>query len=178
MRWLSRLDATAFVELTVALGEKQELLRAANHTVFSVIVRYSPLRLFDLGEVIVALYQAIVLLIIAGLFLYLCKIGKSVENSRIMEMALLISFIPLLTSTDRSAFGFIELVVFLIIFNWENLRGWSKAVAVAGFILTGAFMHDLVGRTIWNLWSNFSVITIGVILILVSVTSLRFRRIA
>ena len=167
-----------FHELTVALGEKQELLRAANHTIFSVIARYSPLRLFNLSSTAIAIYQATILFLIAGLFLYLLKLGRDMEKNRILEMALLISFIPLLTSTDRSAFGFIELVVFLIIFNWEILPAWSKALAAAGFILTGAFMHDLVGRTIWNLWSNFSVITIGVVLILVSVASLRFRQIA
>ena len=63
-------------ELAVELGNKQNLLQPANHTVFSVIARFSPLSLVSFTPVIIKIYQIIVLVIIGILVLVFIKKGK------------------------------------------------------------------------------------------------------
>ncbi len=166
-----------FNELLIDLNKKQDMLADANLTIFSVIAKYTPVRFLDFDPATTMIYQVIVLALISVLVLYLIFKGHDIKDARIFEMGFLMTLIPLLASTGRSAFGFIEVIVFLIIFNWSSLNKWAKWIAVAGFILFGGVMHDMVGHTLWTMWFNASIPSVGVIMILAVAVDLRVRKV-
>jgi hypothetical protein len=167
-----------FHELSVEMNAKQSLLAPANDTIFSILARYTPLRLLDFTPGAVFILQSVVTGLIAILFLYFFALGRSLKDNYIWEGAFLIALIPLLSSTNYYAFQFIELAVFLIVFNFHKLAKWWKVVAIAGFILTGINMHDLWGSTIWHFFINISLVAVGACLIQTVLVYLRLRDIA
>lgn len=167
-----------FQELLVDLGHKQMLLAPENHTLFSILARFTPFRLLDFTPETVFIFQLAIVGFVALLFLYLLHRGRDFKDNYVWEGAFLISLIPLLSSTGNYAFQFIELAVFLIVFNFHRMTKWWQIFAITGLVFTAINMHDLWGSTVWHFLNNISLVAIGAILLLVVLVNLRLKKIA
>ena len=166
-----------FKELSIELSYKQALTDPRIHTIFSLLVRYTPLRLLDFAPIFTKAFQVSILLTIGGLFLYLIHAGRKLKDSHIAEMAILISLIPLLASTGSVAFAFSELMIFLIIFNWQSLTRWMKITAVTGFIFLGGNWHDLLTHKVSVFIEDISLLAIGAVMLIIVLSVMRIRKI-
>jgi hypothetical protein len=165
-------------ELTTELSTRESLLQNENDTVFSILARYTPFRLLDFTPRITIIFQLVILAMIAVSFLSILILGCDLERGYVLEGAFLISMIPLLSFTNHYAFGFIELMIFVIVVNWNSLSKWTRIAAIVGFVATGMNMHDLWGGRIWQFLNEISLVAIGAIILLFVLSSLRLRRIA
>jgi hypothetical protein len=165
-----------FQEMAIELSHKQTLLANENHTVFSLIARYTPLRYTRLVVDQVSLFQAMVLSIIAACFLFCQRTGKALEHGYTSEAAALIGLIPLLTFTSHNAFGFAELSVLILLYHFKTMRLSEKILSIAGMIFVGGNIYDLVGRKLWFVLNDLSLVGIGAVLLIVTLGLLRLRR--
>ncbi len=163
-------------ELAVELGNKQSILQSANHTVFSVIARFSPLSLVSFTPVIIKIYQIIVLVIIGILVLVFMKKGKGIENNSIAEFALLISIIPLLSFTSQNAFGFAGLLVFILLANFKLFSKFEKVITIIGFIFLGGNYYDIWGSDLSSFFNDISLVSIGTLLLIFILFRKRFQK--
>jgi hypothetical protein len=164
-----------FHELSVELSTKQSLLAPENDTIFSVLARYTPLRLLEFTPAVTRGYQLVVLGLIGLLFLFLISRGKNLRDSHVMEAGFLIALIPLFSFTNHYAFQFVELAAFVVVFNFSKLSKLWKYVAVAGLVFVGMNMHDLWGPTVWKLFADLSLVAVGAVLVQAVLVNLRFR---
>jgi hypothetical protein len=164
-----------FHEMSVEMAWKQSLLADANDTIFSLLARYTPLRMLDFTPVVTRIFQLIILAAIGFIFLYMMYRGRKLKNSYALEAGFLIALIPVLSFTNYYAFQFIELAVFCIVFNYRRLSKWWRIIAIAGFVLTAMNMHDLWGEKLFRVINNLSIVGIGAIIIQSVMVNLRLR---
>lgn len=165
-----------FNEIIIEMNNKQSLLASENHTIFSVFARYTPLRLIEFTPVISKIYQIILLLII-GLFVswFILK-GRNVKFSEIADFALLTGIIPLLAFTNLNSFGALSLIVYLILVNYKNMNRLERITALIGLILTSGNIYDIWGPKLFGLFKDMSVITLGTLFLIISLTILRKKQ--
>ncbi|MDP3444171.1 MAG: glycosyltransferase family 87 protein [Ignavibacteria bacterium] len=170
-----------FRELQIELGNKQNLLQQANHTIFSVIARYTPVRYLDGNAMALRLFQLTVLGGLAALVLYFMNLKSKSESidiqryNTISEFALLITLIPLLSFTSENAFLFTQVVLLIVLINFKYLLKYEKVLAIVSFILIGGNFGELIGRELSNIVNDYSLITFGAILLIYLMFSLRKR---
>ncbi|MEZ5197291.1 MAG: glycosyltransferase family 87 protein [Bacteroidales bacterium] len=157
-----------FDELMIELNNKQDLLQEANHTIFSILARYTPVRLITFTPVLIKTYQIALLSLIAVSIWWFINKGKNIQNSGVAEFALLISMIPLLSFTSHNAFGFNELSIFLLLAFFSKFDGVGKTIIIMGFIFTGCNIHDLWGHDLSNFINNISLVSWGTLLIIIA----------
>lgn len=168
-------------ELRIELSNKQGLLKEANHTIFSVFARYTPLRYVLDDKFFAALYQLFFLCSIGFFFLWFILSNKKRDQIKeekqnlIFETSLLVSFVPLLAFTSENAFVFTQLVIFIVLIYFRVLKPWEKICAVAGFIFIGGNFSELVGKEFSRILDELSLISIGAILLIYLVVVLRQR---
>jgi hypothetical protein len=157
-----------FNEIWIEMGHKQALLADANHTIFSVIARFTPLR-FILSDPRFATFYQIALLIALLFFFYkvfkLTAANKVVENT-ILDFCLLIGFIPLLAFTSENAFIFEQLLVIAVISNFKLLSNFEKTTSVASFIFIGGNLSEILGHQVSAFLNDNSFIAIGTMLLI------------
>ncbi len=164
-------------ELSTELSQKQDLIQEGNHTIFSVLARYTPVRFLDLTPLFTMLFQSSVLLLIAVIMVFMIRRGQGHGNGMLLESSFLIALIPLLSFTSYNAFGFLELAVILILFNMRELSRWQRLFAIAGMILIGINIHDIMGHELWESLNDLSMVAVGAILVLAVEISMRIRKI-
>ena len=168
-------------ELKIELSHKQGLLNYSNHTIFSVIARYSPLKYVEFNETTSRIYQMTLLIIIGISVIWFMKINDSIKNieqqkfNSILEISLLVSIIPLLAFTSENAFIFSQLLVFAVLLNFQLLNKLEKITAVLSFILIGGNFSELIGSDLSQRIDNLSLISVGVILLIVLLFKIRTR---
>jgi hypothetical protein len=168
-------------ELKIELSHKQGLLNYSNHTIFSVIARYSPLKYVEFNETTSRIYQMTLLIIIGISVIWFMKINDSIKNieqqkfNSILEISLLVSIIPLLAFTSENAFIFSQLLVFAVLLNFQLLNKLEKIIAVLSFILIGGNFSELIGSDLSQRIDNLSLISVGVILLIVLLFKIRTR---
>ena len=167
-----------FHELSVEMTWKQSLLASENDTIFSILARYTPLRLLDFTPEVTRIFQMIILALIGLLFLYLMYLGRNIKNSYVLETGFLTALIPLLSFTNHYAFQFIELAAFIIIFNFHKLPRTWRIAAIVGLTLTAINMHDLWGGAIWQFLNEISLVAIGAIIVQAVLVEFRMKRVA
>jgi len=86
----------------------------------------------------------------------------------VLECAFLINLIPLLSFTSHNAFGFVELSVILILYYFKHVPLWLKITAIAGMVLSGGNIYDVVGRKLWFVFDNASLVGIGGLVLCIS----------
>jgi len=166
-----------FSELAIELKAKQDLLLAGNHTIFSVLARYSPLRYVLTNAQAVKVYQFIVLGIVAGSCLWFIQLSrKELPNYYVAEMAYLTAFIPMLAFTSYNAFLFSTPCIVILLYNARQLSGAEKMLLTMALILIGGNIRDLVGAKNFALFDGYSVYTFGSILLLFLLFSLRKKQ--
>ncbi len=163
-------------ELAVELGNKQSLLLPANHTIFSVIARSTPLSYIATTPIFVKIYQLIILMLLGISILFFIKKDKGIENNTVAEMALLISLIPLLSFTSQNAFGFVGLVVFILLVNYPKFSIFDKILCIVGFIFLGGNYYDIWGSYLSGLFNDISLVSYGTIILLGLLAKLRSKK--
>jgi len=165
-------------ELSIELSHKQDLLEKGNHTVFSIVARYTPLRFTSIVTTYVHYYQLSLLIAIGLLFLYIVIKGRGLPGrTYVLECAFLINLIPLLSFTSHNAFGFVELSVILILYYFKHVPLWLKITAIAGMVLSGGNIYDVVGRKLWFVFDNASLVGIGGLVLCITLVFIRRNRI-
>jgi hypothetical protein len=165
-----------FGEMAIELSHKQTLLAQENHTIFSLISRYTPLRYTQFVVGHVALFQGIVLALIGAGFYYFMRRGRSLERGFACEAAVLISLIPLCTFTSHNAFGFAELAVIGLLYYFKAMPLPGKICSVLGMICIGGNIYDIVGRKLWFILNDLSVVGVGAVLLIASCVFLRQKK--
>lgn len=170
-----------FDELKVELGHKQGLLDNANHTIFSVVARYSPVRFIIIGSTASALYQLIILAVIGFLVLYFIRLrpGKSAiqgtEAGITADFSLLIAWIPLLAFTSENAFIFSQPVVLFVLVHFRELRIYEKILAITGLLLLGGNFSEALGKDLSKLINDLSLVSIGAVILIYLLFAIRRR---
>jgi len=99
-------------EIMSELSRKQSLFENANHTLFSVFARHTPIRFLLVNNKIQIAYQIAMLIVVGITFYWFTRINikdisiKQQQYFSIIELSLLISLIPLLAFTSKNAFIF------------------------------------------------------------------------
>ena len=168
-----QLNQSWITELTIELSAKQDLMAAANHTIFSVLARYTPLQYLLHTNMAIKVYQVLVLLGIGLLFLYFMWTGRKQNNSLVAEMAFLTTLIPMFAFTSQNAFLFTLPAIVVVQYNYPLLSVAGKTMAVAALLLIGANIRDLMGSRLYNVLEDASVYTFGAILLLALLVMIR-----
>lgn len=159
-------------ELTVEMSKKQDLLQDANHTIFSVVARYTPLSYVNFSSSIIKIYQLILLSILGLVILLTMQKTRNLKDGIAYDFAYLIALIPMLSFTDKNAFLFVLPLVFMLLINFSKLPKISKIVTVFGLFFFGGNIRELWMRVpapnydnVAVAWDAWSLITIGSLLI-------------
>jgi len=169
----SGLYAAWVNELSIEMSAKQALTADANHTVFSVLARYTPIRYALVSDKAQMVYQLSVLGLMGLAFLWYMRRGRDTEKAFIGELALLTAWIPLLAFTSQNAFIYTLPLAVYLIFSFGKLLMWEKILLIVGCFLLGINMYDVVGETLhWQLMQG-SIYTFGSLCLVVLAFSLR-----
>ncbi len=155
-------------ELRVELGNKQDLMVVGNHTLFSVLARYTPIRLLSFEGSTRIIYQLLVLGSIAGTILWFMLKSRNTSGYTLIYI-ILISIIPLLAFTSYNAFIFgLPLITFLL-FQFREMNVFFKSLFILCCILIGGNIYDLVGRDMFDFFWDVSVYSWGTLGLLIIV---------
>lgn len=169
-------------ELIVEMSHKQELLAPANHSIFSILARYSPIRFIALNATTTLIYQLAVLSLIGISFSWFTLIHRKratvsqLKYLTIIEMILLTAYIPLLAFTSENAFVFTLPLVFIIMLNFDKMRGYQKLLAIVGFVFIGGNFGELWGPDLTKIIDSYSFISIGTLILIGLLYSLRLSK--
>ena len=168
-------------ELIIELSHKQGLSETANHTIFSVIARFTPVRFLLINGTISFFYQVIMIILFGFSFVWFAKINNkntSVEQDlhfSIIEMSLLVSLIPLLAFTSENAFVFSQILVFIILIHFKYLKNHEKGLSILAFLFIGGNSSELFGRQLSEEINSFSLISMGTFILIWLLCALRRR---
>lgn len=109
---LMSLQSQWIHELILELSNKKDLLLTGNHTIFSVLARYTPIRYFIQTESAQMVYK---LLVLAMVGLSYWWFWAKQHREFLTNWVVLISWIPLLSYTSDNAFG--SYLLFLVLLN-------------------------------------------------------------
>lgn len=172
-----------FNELTIELSHKQGLLDNANHTMFSVFARYTPVRFILINSTVSFIYQLVMLSGIGFLFLWFTRINIkdiSLEQKKyywIIEYSLLVSLIPLLSFTSENAFIFPLILAFIILLHYKDLRRFEKWLSILAFLFIGGNFSELIGKSLSKIIDDISLISIGTLILIYLLYTLRLRNV-
>ncbi|RLD80836.1 MAG: hypothetical protein DRJ15_06040 [Bacteroidetes bacterium] len=155
-------------ELTTELGAKQDLFSAGNHTIFSILARYSPLGLLPIEGSGRHIFQLGVMLSLALLLLWF-YFRRPVPERALRLYIVLIAIIPLLAFTSYNAFIFTLPLIIYLLFRFGELNILFKIILIISCVFIGGNIYDLAGKDLYNyLWSIsiYSWGTIGLLLTL------------
>ena len=164
------------VELQIELASKQDLFANANHTIFSVLARFTPIQYLLAEGLAQKIYQVIILAIMGLAFLKYIQLGQDKPRAAVGEWALLSAWIPILAFTSQNAFIYTLPLIVYLIFHFQELPSWSKGLLIAGCFLIGINMYDIVGKDLhWQLM-QCSIYTFGSMLLMVVTVHLRWTK--
>lgn len=162
-------------ELLVELSHKQSLLADSNHTIFSVLARYTPLKFLVINEFYAKIYQLCLLGLIGLFTLFFVRKGKYSFSSAV-DFSLLIALIPLIAFTSENAFCFTCFAMAVTWLHFSELRFIEKGILLVASLLIGFNYFDIFGRKLSGLIDQMSLISIGAIMLLAVLCTLRFRK--
>jgi len=159
-------------ELKIELSHKQGLLQNSNHTIFSVVARYTPLQLIVESPTAAKVYQ-LILLSLLGLFVFsfirLQQKATITSDRKLLialDFAMLISLIPMLAFTSENAFIYTMFLVFVIIIYFNRMLLAEKIVAVIGLLFIGGNFAEVIGKKLSQRLDEISLISVGAIILL------------
>ncbi|MDB5261602.1 MAG: hypothetical protein JWQ14_883 [Adhaeribacter sp.] len=164
-----------FRELAIELAAKQGLLQEGNHTIFSVLGRYTPLKLLLIDAKAARIFQLIILAGIGVLLLYFIRKGRSLPQPAVAEGAVLIGLIPLFAFTSLNAFLFLLPCIVFLLYHFGHLPTGGKIALVLSCVLIGGNIRDLVGAAAFKVLENHSVYSFGALTLLVLMFYLRLK---
>lgn len=168
----TKLHLSYFNELKIELSNKQDLLAGANHTIFSVLARLTPLQFILTSAIAKSIYQFLILGILGFGFLGLMMHEKS-KNDSLLHISLLIALIPLLAFTSDNAFVFQLPLVMWLMNNYGAFSKMQKVIFVSACVMIGGNIYDLVTPQVHHFLADISIYSIGSILLIA--LALRFK---
>ena len=147
-------------ELSIELSNKQDLLAAGNHTLFSLIARFTPLRLLPLEGSAKLFYQGL-LLVLIGIFLLRFMLKDKSQFGRIKIFIVLIALIPMLAVTSYNAFILSLPLLACIIFQFRKLTFAMKVLFIISCLMIGGNIYDISGPQLFDILWGISVYTWG-----------------
>lgn len=164
-----------FHELFIELGNKQDLFSDGNHTIFSILARYTPLGMIAGSHQLI--FQLLILAALAiSLLIFIVK-GNGVRRSAPLDITVLAALIPLLAFTSSNAFIYSSGLIVVLLLNWSSLIRVEKVLAVSGFVLTGVNFAEILGKSFSEYLSAASAVSIATLLLVIVAFSLRLRRV-
>ncbi len=151
-----------FNELGLEMGSKLELMAVGNHTIFSVLARYTPIGLISLEGSGRYIYQLLLLAIIGLLLLWFYFKQATIDRDKRLYI-ILISLIPLLAFTSYNAFIFTLPLIVYLLFKFMELNWVFKIVLIVSCLLIGGNIYDVVGRDLFDYFWSISVFSWGTI---------------
>lgn len=85
-----------------------------------------------------------------------------------------LALVPLLAYTNENAFLFITPLMVIILGQFNKLKLYEKVIFIAGIVLQGGNIRDM-GKKLCDLFLDYSVVSIGAILILIILFISRYR---
>lgn len=164
-------------ELMIEMSYKQSLLHESNHTIFSVLARYSPVQFLLTTEMATKIYQLVLLGVIGILYFIYQKKDLNKNRFIVNNFAFLIALIPLFSFTSENAFCFTGLAVISILINFKLLTIYEKVIAILGFICIGGNFSEIIGRQNSVYLDHISLVSFGAIALLVVIYSARIRKV-
>ena len=155
-------------EIEVEMGHKQDLLVNANHTIFSVVARFTPLRFILSDPGLILFYQLVILLALVFFFYKIFKLTskiKTVEKTT-LDFYLIIGFIPLLAFTSENAFVFEQLLVIAVLYYFKLLSTTDKVLSILSFIFIGGNFAELIGHQVSTFLDYNSFVSIGTLILI------------
>ena len=166
-----------FNEMAIEMGNKQDLGAYGNHTIFSVLYRYTPVHLIGNSPIFQTIFQLVILLLLAMLVLLFIQKGSMLKRKEVAEGALLIALMPLLAPAAYNTFLLLGLAIAILMANFKKLPVWVKILFISGIIIQGGNFYDIWGNELSNRMIDFSVVAIGAFAILTCLVFERFRKI-
>lgn len=163
-------------ELFIELGNKQDLFSDGNHTLFSILARYSPLGMLAGSHRL--LYQLLVLAALSVCILIFILKGKGLVRAATLDITMLAAVIPLLAFTSSNAFIYSSGLIVILLLYWPQLKIVEKVLAVAGFAMTGVNFAEILGKEFSEYLSAASAVSIATLLLVVVAFSMRFRKVS
>ena len=152
-------------ELFIEMNSKQNLFANANHTIFSVIARFTPLKYVLTTTLSQKIYQLVLLLLIGICFLAF-SLKQNKREATIKEFSFLIALIPLLAFTSENAFIFELPLIIILMYHFKTFSLMQRVAFVTGCLLIGGNIYDLVGSEVSALLVMISIYTFGAILLI------------
>lgn len=165
-----------FQELAIELKAKQSLLADGNHTIFSVVARYTPLQHVLNSASAIKIYQFIMLGLIGSLFLLFSRWGHYLPQHKVPELSFLTALIPLFAFTSENAFLFSAPCIIYLLYHYQMLSLAGKVILVLACLLIGANIRDAVGADLFGYFQGLSVYTFGAVLLLILMFVLRYKK--
>ncbi len=164
-------------ELQIEMSNKQDLLASGNHTIFSVLARYSPLSaILAFNPERQKIYQLIVLAFIGLSFLWYTQLGKKLKDAIIGEYVVLIAWIPLLAFTSQNAFIFCLPLMVYLFFDFRQMQPYQKVMLFNACLCIGINMYELVGKKLHAALMMFSIYTYGAIVLILLAYIRRYQK--
>ena len=154
-----------FQEILIELGNKQDLLALRNHTLFSVLARYSPLRWVEWTPERTLIYQLAILLLLGGMMAILNRRGKKNKWLPAGEWGLLLCLVPLLAFTNRNLYMFSGLASAILLVRFGELHRISRWIFVAGVLISSFNIIEIWGERFTYMLEDWSFITLGTMMI-------------
>ncbi len=163
-------------ELTVEMSSKQQLFALRNHSIFSFIARMTSLNYILVSPAIQQYYQLALLSIMGMGFLFYLKKGSYLVDAANGEFALLCAWIPLIAFSSQNAYLFsLPLLVYLIA-AFEELDRIFRGILIAGCILIGINIYELLGKANYQFFLDHSIYVLGSLLLVTVAFKLRIQR--
>lgn len=173
---LKNLYASWLQELFIELQAKQSLIAEGNHTIFSIVARYTPVQYLLTSAAAIKIYQLLLLGIIGSLFLLFVRWGRHLPQPKIPELAFLIALLPLFAFTSENAFLFTAPCFIYLICHHQKFSFAGKAALVVACLFIGANIRDLAGAALYKFFYDISIYSFGTLILLVLLFVLRYRR--
>jgi len=151
-------------ELSIEMNTKQALSEDRNHTIFSVLYRYSPLQLLSLNETGQKIYQIILLGLMGSTYLWAFTKGRLQDKLALFSP--IIAFIPLIAFTSENAFLFTLPLTIYLLPKYPTFNRIQRVLFIFALLLIGGNIHDLVGRTLHEYIQDLSVYSFGALILL------------
>ncbi|WP_026464060.1 glycosyltransferase 87 family protein [Adhaeribacter aquaticus] len=162
-------------ELAIELGAKQDLLASGNHTIFSVLARFTPIHYLLTSPTTIRVYQLVVVALIGLSMLWFLLKGKQLANNIFPELAILISLIPLFAFTSYNAFLFAMPCVIFLLYYFATFSVGERVLIIVGCVLIGGNIRDLTGSGLFKMLEANSVYTFGTVLLIVMMFIYRLK---
>ena len=150
-------------EILTELNNKQDILAPGNHTLFSVLARYTPLRWMEWTPFGTLIYQIVVSFLIGGLFLMIRRIDH--EWLFPVELGLILCLIPLLAFTNRNLYMFSGLATALLLIRFGSLLRIYRYLFILGIVISSFNIIEIWGETITYRLEDWSFIALGTMII-------------